>query len=79
LRFVFKHPANYAKYKINEIINGIVHYKTTAPDLTDNLQKALWDALEGLIFTNDGIICSMNNVQKIYGMTPGIIIHLKGI
>jgi len=78
MEFIFTIPANYAKYKIKEIENGIIHYKTTAPDLPDNLKKPVWDALEGYLFDNDSIICSETGVLKRYGIKPGIIIKLKG-
>ena len=78
LEFIFKVPSNFPKYKIKEIQNGIIHYKTTKPDLPDNLKKALFDALEGFIYENDSLICSENGVVKRYGINPGIILKLKG-
>lgn len=78
LEFIFKIPSNFPNYKIKEIHNGIIHYKTTKPDLPDNLKKALFDALEGYIFENDSLICSENNVVKRYGINPGIILKMKG-
>ncbi len=62
------------KYLIDR--GGIVH-KTTKPDLTDNLNKGLFDAMQGIVFLNDSQICEMNNVKKFYGPTPGIIIELE--
>jgi len=58
--------------------HGWVHkYKTTKPDL-DNLEKMLWDAMEGIVFINDSLICEKHNVIKTYGDTPGYSIILEG-
>lgn len=40
-------------------------WKSTKPDL-DNLEKGLWDALQGVLFVNDSQICVKCNVKKIY-------------
>lgn len=48
--------------------------KTTKPDL-DNLEKMLWDAMEGVVFVNDSLIHS-KTVRKIYSLSPGIDVHL---
>lgn len=49
--------------------------RSTKPD-TDNLEKALWDALEGVFFKNDSQICRKCDVVKIYGEKPGIYLEL---
>lgn len=54
-------------------------FKSTKPDLTDNLNKGLFDALEGIIFHNDSQVCDMQDVKKYYGLKPGIIIELEEI
>lgn len=51
-------------------------FKHTKPDLQDNLNKALFDALEGIVFKNDSQVCSINNMKKYYGLKPKTIIHL---
>lgn len=48
--------------------------KTTKPDL-DNLEKMLWDAMEGVVFVNDSLIHT-KAISKIYSLTPGIDIRL---
>lgn len=49
--------------------------RSTKPD-TDNLEKALWDALEGVFFKNDSQICRKCDVVKIYGEKSGIYLEL---
>jgi Holliday junction resolvase RusA-like endonuclease len=52
-------------------------YKYTKPDMTDNLPKLLFDAMDGLIYENDSRICKENNIYKVYGNTPGVFIKIK--
>jgi Holliday junction resolvase RusA-like endonuclease len=54
-------------------------YKDTQPDLNDNLNKGLFDAMEGIVFNNDSQIVLMSNVKKIYGSKPMIHIRLRPI
>lgn len=71
LIFVFPFPKS-ARKKDLEL--GIIP-KATMPD-TDNLEKALWDGLEGVFFKNDSQICRKCDVVKIYGEKPGIYLEL---
>jgi len=52
-------------------------YKSTKPDL-DNLQKAVNDALNSIVFKDDSQICQ-TIVSKFFGSTPGINITIKEI
>lgn len=56
---------------------GELVYKATKPDLTDNLNKGVFDALQGIIYANDSQIISMDDVKKIYGQRPRIDIELE--
>lgn len=49
--------------------------RSTKPD-TDNLEKSLWDALEGVFFKNDSQIVRKSDVVKIYGEKAGIYLEL---
>ncbi|MBW6484393.1 MAG: RusA family crossover junction endodeoxyribonuclease, partial [Vicingaceae bacterium] len=49
--------------------NGIRIYKSTKPDLPDNLQKLVCDSLAGIVYTNDSRIVYME-VEKYYGTIP---------
>lgn len=52
-------------------------YKTTKPDMSDNLKKLPLDAMSGLVFQDDSLICKENNVEKYYGTEAKTIIELK--
>jgi Holliday junction resolvase RusA-like endonuclease len=53
-------------------------YHTKKPDL-DNLDKALWDSLEGLFFVGDQQICMGVHTKRYinFGEEPGIIATFK--
>lgn len=69
--FVFPFPKNTPKSKINALETGQIFYKTTKPDLTDNLMKGTMDALNGIVFKDDAIIAEVESA-KIYGLVPRI-------
>jgi len=52
-------------------------WKHTRPDLTDNLNKGLFDALEDLVYDNDSRIVCMMDVRKIYGPEPKTILEME--
>lgn len=80
IAFVFPPLDTFPKWKMEILDAGIIEiFKTTQPDLTDNLQKGLIDAMKGLVFSNDSIICSCGNVKKIYGREPRTEIELEEI
>ena len=74
LHYVFEFPKSFSKKKRSQ--EGI-HYKYTKPDLHDNLNKALFDALEGVVWERDQNVVSMDDVKKYYSTTDQIIIHIK--
>jgi Holliday junction resolvase RusA-like endonuclease len=47
-------------------------YKTTRPDLADNLSKGMMDALTGLLWKDDSQIVAMHDVMKCYGLKSRI-------
>ena len=51
--------------------------KTTKPDLQDNLNKAFFDALEGLIYEQDQNIVEINNMAKYYGPDDKIRVQFE--
>ena len=64
--------------KLQEIVKSgtqIVR-KNTKPDLMDNMNKLLFDAMSKVLFYDDGRVCEMNNMRKIYSVNPGITINL---
>lgn len=57
------------------IAQGGIIYKTTLPDLTDNLIKGICDGMQGRAYVNDGQICVIES-QKIYGTDPRAIVTI---
>lgn len=72
LHYIFEYPKSFSKVKQKNII-----FKTTKPDLHDNLNKAFFDALEGVVWEQDQNICLMNDVRKIYGNMNKIQIEIE--
>jgi Holliday junction resolvase RusA-like endonuclease len=66
--FVFPPLKSFSKKKMEELESGKTIFKDTKPD-NDNLQKALFDPMEGLVFTNDSRVC-LTRCKKIYGLVP---------
>ena len=73
LHYIFEYPKSFSKRLRNQ---DIIHYKHTKPDLHDNLNKALFDALEGIVWERDQNVVAMNDVKKYYSKTDHIIIHI---
>lgn len=70
--YVFPMLSSFSKKDREFVKNGGIIYKDTKPDLHDNLNKALFDALEGIVYTNDSRVCKLKETQKIYGINPRI-------
>jgi Holliday junction resolvase RusA-like endonuclease len=77
LHFVFSPLKTMKKIDLMRIEHGAYVYKPTKPDLTDNLSKGLFDALQGILYKNDSQIVSMDDVKKYYGNRPRIEIELE--
>lgn len=52
--------------------------KTTKPDLQDNLNKAVFDAMQGIVFINDSQIGEIQFAEKLYSLVPQTVIDLTG-
>lgn len=74
--FVFPPLSSWSKKKMAEFDNGAIFYKDTKPDLTDNLMKGLFDAMNGLVYTDDSRIVKVFS-SKIYGKVPRIDVEFK--
>jgi len=70
LVYVFPPVRSLTKTQIAMMKQGLDVYKLTKPDLTDNLNKLLFDALQGLVYKNDSQVVLMKEVKKIYGEIP---------
>lgn len=76
--FRFPFRKTHSKNAKNAMMSGEKSpHKDTTPDL-DNLQKLCNDAMQGIVFNNDGIIASIK-AEKIYHEIPGVIIKLQEI
>lgn len=78
VRFTFPPLKSFSKKKLQEIETGGTFYKTTKPDLQDNLMKGLCDALTGVIWNDDAQICIVNT-RKVYGKKGNISIIVREI
>jgi len=76
LWFVFEPPKSLKKKELEFIENGGFIPKTTKPDL-DNLEKLLFDAMQGVVFVNDSQIYKKEFVLKLYGKEPKIIVEME--
>lgn len=76
MHFIFSPPKNFSKKTLKKIADGEIIYKFTRPDLPDNLKKLVLDCLSGLVFKDDGLIVSEDNVKKYYGLQPQTIIEI---
>lgn len=80
LHFIFSPLKAFHKIKgkMEAIRGGEIFYKTTKPDLPDNLKKLVNDSMSNLIYKDDSLIVTENDVAKYYGEGGCIIIHLEG-
>lgn len=72
LQYQFEIPKSWSKKKKAE-----AYWMTSRPDLHDNLNKALFDALEGVVWEADHNVVSINNLTKIYGETNQITMEIQ--
>lgn len=73
--FIFSAPKSFSKKKLLQLEKGEIIYKTTRPDLSDNLHKALNDALTNIVWEDDGLIAETSS-RKRYGLSPGIRVNV---
>ena len=74
--FVFPPLKSWSKLKLKELESGATIYKDVKPDLTDNLMKGLFDAMNKIVFTDDSKICEVKS-KKIFGFVPRTEVTLK--
>jgi len=75
LQYVFYPPKKY----LNEVKKGEFIYVNTKPDLTDNLNKMLFDAMNNIVYVDDKQIVEMHDVVKYYGLEPKTILILEHV
>jgi len=77
LHYYFSWPKSISKKRKAAWIENHVCDRATKPD-GDNLEKMIWDALEGVIFINDSRITRLHRTKS-YSDTPRIEITLSKI
>ena len=73
--FVYAPLKSLRKAEMEILKNGGIIYKPTRPDLTDNLMKGLCDAMSGLVYKDDALICTVES-KKIFGLNPRIEVEI---
>jgi Holliday junction resolvase RusA-like endonuclease len=79
LHYSFPPLKSFSKKILARINSGEEINKTTKPDLTDNLNKGVFDALQGLVFINDSQICGLDNCKKFYSNMPGVSLVMEEV
>lgn len=77
LLYLFPPLKTMTKAQRESIAAGYIVLKTTKPDVTDNLSKGLFDALQGIVYMNDSQVCRLQDVVKGYHRSPGIYLELQ--
>jgi len=62
IHYVYAYPKSMSKKRRSEKPK-----KVTKPDLHDNLNKAFFDALEGIVYEQDQNIVEISSLKKYYG------------
>ena len=65
VEYLFSPPKSLPKHDFVAIQQGRVFFKTTRPDLADNLNKGLLDALTGIVWKDDSVIVEVY-ARKVY-------------
>lgn len=73
--YVFEPPKSWSKNKMDRLIDGEIFFKATKPDLDGNLNKALFDAMEGIVYVNDSRIAKCT-LEKTYGVESYTLIEI---
>tara|TARA_R100001440_G_scaffold70846_1_gene93503 strand:- start:1886 stop:2293 length:408 start_codon:yes stop_codon:yes gene_type:complete len=71
IEYIYSYPKSFSKKK------RVKTFKTTKPDLQDNLNKAFFDSLEGLVYEQDQNIVEINRMSKFYGEADHIRVEFE--
>lgn len=77
--YVHKFLKKHTQRQINMVMRGGTLWKTTKGDMTDNLQKGWCDALNGIVWKDDGQVCHMRDFRKIYGPEDKIMVKVWNV
>lgn len=73
--YCFHPPKSGGKKKRTQIEEGACFYKTTRPDVNDNLNKGVFDALTDLVWLDDSLVAKIE-AEKVFCKWEGIIIEV---
>lgn len=73
LHYIFYPPKKY----LSRVKNKEFIYANKRPDLSDNLNKLVFDAMNKIVYVDDSQVVSMNDVCKYYGLQPKTIIQMR--
>jgi len=79
LHYIYAPLKSFSKIQMDKLKAGEIIYKNTRPDLSDNLKKLVLDSLSELVYSDDSIIVSEDNVKKYFGLQDAILIDLEGL
>jgi Holliday junction resolvase RusA-like endonuclease len=71
IEYIYSYPKSFSKKK------RVKTFKTTKPDLQDNLNKAFFDSLEGLVYEQDQNIVEIKRMSKFYGEADHIRVEFE--
>lgn len=71
---VFEPPTSISKKKRQEMLDG--HIRPIKKPDTDNIAKAILDALNGIAFDDDSRVVDLN-VQKVYGSAGKVVVKIE--
>lgn len=74
--YMYAPPKSWSKKKMRTLEEVGYIWKTTKPDVSDNLNKGLIDALTGLLWRDDSLIVDCH-AKKYYSQTEGIFIEIS--
>lgn len=73
LHYLFYPP----KDKLKDFVPGVQILVTTKPDLTDNLNKMLFDAMNNIVYVDDKQVAGIEDCYKYYSLEPKTILTLE--
>lgn len=76
LEYRYRPPERLKSADRVHIENGMSLPKTTRPDVHDNLAKALFDALNGIVYRDDAQVWRMREVKKVFAKEEGIFLQI---
>lgn len=69
-------PASWSKKKRAQALDGLIH-PTKKPDI-DNIEKAIFDALNGVVWNDDVQVCRVFKFKK-FAEFPGVHVQISPI